>query len=99
MVNPLLTISFQLLLIGSASAVIAAMVREYRVARLATVGGAARRPAAVPSSPAGRPAAQRRSRPRTQFVVANPRIVTRGQTARVTRLSGRRGAVELVRSA
>ena len=45
MVNPILTTLFDLFLVGSAVAVIAGMVREYRANRLPAIGTSARAPA------------------------------------------------------
>lgn len=43
MVNPVLTILFDLFLVGSALAIVAGMVNEYRASRTLAVGGGARR--------------------------------------------------------
>ncbi|MEX0782631.1 MAG: hypothetical protein WD557_08275 [Dehalococcoidia bacterium] len=64
MVNPVLTILFNLLLVGSALTIVAAMVQEYFDSRMDSVGGrpaARRRSAAPPSSAATLQSRQRRA--------------------------------------
>lgn len=62
MINPLLTIGFQLFLIGSASTVIVGMIREYRASLRPTVGVRAAAPvtlAAVSGRTATKPVGER----------------------------------------
>jgi hypothetical protein len=60
MVNPMLTVLFNLFLVGSAVAIIAAMVQEYFDSRTPSVGG--KRPALPVSAASGTTSLQVRQR-------------------------------------